>query len=52
MVQSKIKTSTKLLEELDKLLSKAGDDFGPIILEELKIRKQLRLKTNKILTTN
>lgn len=38
MVQSKIKTSTKLLEELDKLLSKAGDDFGPIILEELKIR--------------
>ena len=38
MVQNNIKTSAKLLDELDKLLSKAGDDFGPIILEELKLR--------------
>ena len=38
MTQNNKNNSVKLLEELDKLLSNAGDNFGPIILEELKLR--------------
>ena len=38
MAQNNKNNSVKLLEELDKLLSNVGDNFGPIILEELKLR--------------
>ena len=38
MVQNNKNNSAKLLEALDKLLSNVGDNFGPIILEELKLR--------------
>tara|TARA_Y100001970_G_scaffold293608_1_gene441553 strand:- start:393 stop:689 length:297 start_codon:yes stop_codon:yes gene_type:complete len=33
-----MKNSLKVLEDLDKLLLKIGDDFGPAVLEELKYR--------------
>ena len=33
-----MKNSIKLLEDLDKLLSKMGDDYGPAVLDELKYR--------------
>ena len=38
MVEDNRKQSIKLIEQLDKLLSKVGENFGPIILKELEIR--------------
>ncbi len=38
MVEDNRKQSIKLIEQLDKLSSKVGENFGPIILKELEIR--------------
>ena len=45
-----MKNSIKLLDDLDKLLSKIGDDYGPAVLEELKYRidKTIRDFNNEV----
>ena len=37
-MSNNVNKSLKLIEQLDKLVSQAGENFGPIILEELKLR--------------